>query len=179
MTNLKSLVAAIPSFAKDTKINIENLISEENSALSYKQILGTALAAAYATEEKTAMIALRNEAKTIMSQEEIDAVKSAAVLMAMNNTYYRFVHISSDKDYGKMAAGLRMQGIKNHGIEKIDFEIYSLAISVINGCGMCIDAHSNTLIQEGITKEQIQMIAKIAATIASAARAITIDEIVE
>ncbi len=177
MANLKSLIADIPSFAKDIKINIENLISEENTALPYNQILGCALASAYANEEKTVMLELENEAKMTLEQKEIDAIKSAASLMAMNNIYYRFTHLTSDEEYGKMPAGLRMKGINDHNIDKTSFEAYCLAISVINGCAMCVDAHANQLLKHGMNKSQVQMIAKIASVISAAGRAITINEI--
>ena len=95
--------------------------------------------------------------------------------MAMNNIYYRFLHISEDKEYSQMPAGLRMRGIADHGIEKIDFEIFSLAASIINGCGMCIDAHANQLIKHGISKSQIQMVAKITAIVNSAAQVLIIE----
>jgi alkyl hydroperoxide reductase subunit D len=73
-----------------------------------------------------------------------------------------------------MPAGLRMRGIMDHGIEKVDFEVFSLAVSIINGCGMCIDAHANQLIKHGMSKNQIQMIAKIAAVVNSSAQLLKI-----
>lgn len=180
MTNLTSLISSIPDFAKDTKINLENLLSEENNVLTYKQILGTALACAYAanSEEKMSISSLRNEAKTVMDESEIKAIRSAASIMAMNNIYYRFAHLANDDEYLKMPAGLRMKIIQDHGIDKIDFEIYCLAISIINGCGLCIESHTKALIKAGLSKTQIQMIAKIAAVVNSACRSITIDEVI-
>lgn len=94
--------------------------------------------------------------------------------MAMNNIYYRFLHISADKEYSQMPAGTRMRAILDHGIEKVDFEIFSLAVSIINGCGMCIDAHASQLLKHGLTKTQVQLTAKIAATVKSAAQVLVI-----
>ena len=113
---------------------------------------------------------LENEVQNILSENELKAVRTAASLMAMNNIYYRFTHLSDDKEYSQMPAGLRMRGIVDHGIEKVDFEIYSLAVSIINGCGMCIDAHANQIAKHGFSKSQMQMVAKIAAVINSAAQ---------
>jgi len=73
-----------------------------------------------------------------------------------------------------MHAGLRMKMLNEHKIDKNDFEIFSLAISIINGCGMCVEAHSNQLIKHGYSKVQIQMIAKIASVINSLAQALLI-----
>ncbi len=165
MQNLEELKAAMPEYAKDIKINLGTLISQENQVLSTKQVFGAALTSAYATKDKALIKIVENEVQNILSEAEIKGVKTAATLMAMNNIYYRFLHISHDKEYSQMPAGLRMQGIVNHGIDKIDFEIFSLAASVINGCGMCIDAHANQLVKQGVSKSQVQMVAKIAAVV--------------
>ncbi len=174
MTNLEELKSSIPDYAKDVKINLQSLVSQENQALAIKQVFGTALASAYATKEKTLIAIMRNEVQNILSDAEVKAVKTAAALMAMNNIYYRFLHISSDKEYSQMPAGLRMKGIADHGIEKVDFEIFSLAVSIINGCGMCIDAHTHQLLKRGLSKSQVQMVAKIAAVISSVAQVLVI-----
>ncbi len=76
--------------------------------------------------------------------------------MGMNNVYYRFVHLASNKQYGTLPAKLRMNIIANPGVDKTDFELWSLAVSAINGCGMCIDAHEAVLLKAGMPVEQIQ-----------------------
>jgi alkyl hydroperoxide reductase subunit D len=83
----------------------------------------------------------------------------------MNNIYYRFVHLASAPEYGTMRAGLRMNAIGNPGVERADFELWSLAVSAINGCGMCIDAHEKELRKAGIRPEQVQAVVKIAAVV--------------
>ena len=55
-----------------------------------------------------------------------------------------------------MPAKLRMNVIGAPGIEKDDFELFSLAISAMNGCGLCIDAHENVLKKAGVTAQAIQ-----------------------
>ena len=102
-------------------------------------------------------------------------MKAATTIMAMNNIYYRFVHLASGEDYARMPAGLRMNVIGNPGIEKVDFELYSLAVSAINGCGMCIDAHVAQLEKAGVSKSGIQHTIKIAAVVNAAAQAFAIN----
>jgi alkyl hydroperoxide reductase subunit D len=177
MQNLEQLKSNISDYAKDVKINLQTLVSHENQVLTSKQVFGSALASAYTTKEKTLIKIFENEVQNILSEAEIKAVKTASVLMAMNNIYYRFVHLSEDKEYSQMPAGLRMRGILDHGIEKIDFEIFSLAASIVNGCGMCIDAHANQLLKHGLSKSQVQMVAKIAAVINSAAQILVIENL--
>ena len=61
--------------------------------------------------------------------------------MAMNNIYYRFVHLVHAADYKTMPAKLRMNAMAKPGVDKVDFELWSLAVSAVNGCGMCLEAH--------------------------------------
>jgi alkyl hydroperoxide reductase subunit D len=85
--------------------------------------------------------------------------------MGMNNVYYRFLHLVEDAEYGQMPARLRMNIIGNPGIDKVDFELFSLAVSAINGCGMCIVSHERQLRKHGLSREAIQSGVRIAATI--------------
>ena len=87
--------------------------------------------------------------------------------MAMNNIYYRFTHLASDPDYATMPARLRMNVIANPGVEKLDFELWSLAVSAVNGCGRCIEAHEDVLLKAGVPKEAIQDAIRIAAIVFS------------
>ena len=179
MTNLEQFKNSIPDYAKDIKMNLNTLLSQENQRenqiLTQKQIFGIALACAYSAKEKNLITIMENEAAQLISETELKAAKTASILMAMNNIYYRFTHISEDKEYSQMPTGLRMRGIIDHGIDKTDFEIFCLAVSIINGCAICIDAHANQLIKFGLSKAQIQMIAKIAAVINSGAQLLTIN----
>ena len=105
------------------------------------------------------------DASAVLSSEAINAAKAAASIMAMNNIYYRFVHLASNKSYQSMPAKLRMTVIGKPGIEKADFELWSLAVSTINGCGMCIDAHEVELQKAGLGADSIQAAVRIAAII--------------
>ncbi len=83
----------------------------------------------------------------------------------MNNIYYRFLHLVEDGEYSTMPARLRMNIIGNPGIDKLDFELLSLAVSAVNGCGMCITSHEKKLREGGISREQIQSAVRIASVI--------------
>ena len=85
--------------------------------------------------------------------------------MGMNNIYYRFLHLVEDAEYAQMPARLRMNVIGNPGIDKLDFELLSLAVSAINGCGMCVVAHEQQLRKHEVSREAIQSAVRIAATI--------------
>jgi len=175
MKNLEELKLALPEYAKDIRINIETLLSKENQLLNMKQIMGLSLAVSYVARNANLINIFENEAKNILSEIELKAVKTATTIMAMNNIYYRFGHITQDKEYLQMPAGLRMKGLADHGIEKNDFEIFALAVSIANGCSGCIDAHAMQLIKHGFNKSQVQMVAKISAVILAAGQVLLIE----
>lgn len=169
MHNLDALKNALPEFAKDIKLNLSTLSSDES--LTQQQLWGCMLACALATRQPEVMTAIEGEVRGKLSAEAVNAARASAVIMAMNNVYYRAVHIMNNKDYQAMAAKLRMNVLANHGVDKIDFELWALAVSAVNGCGMCLDAHEAQLIKHDLSKEQIQTALRIAATINAAATA--------
>ena len=123
------------------------------------------LASAHAVGVPEVVVAIESAAGEKLTAEAANAAKAASAIMGMNNVYYRFVHLASNKAYGTLPAKLRMSIIGKPGVDKVDFELWSLAVSAVNGCGMCIDAHEKVLREGGISEEQIQAAVRIAATV--------------
>ena len=153
----------VPDYAKDLKLNLSTLANEET--LTDQQKWGCFLSCALAGGNASVIQAIDAEAQDYLSAEAYKAAQSAASIMAMNNIYYRFVHLSSNTDYQTMPAKLRMNVIGNPGVDKVDFELWSLAVSSINGCGLCIDSHEKELLQHDITTSDIQTAVRIAAVV--------------
>lgn len=168
--SIDQLKDRIPDFAKDVRLNLSSMASDESLAPQAKY--GLFIACAIATRNPIVMTALEAVAAEHMTPAALAAAKSAAAIMAMNNVYYRFVHLASDKDYATMPARLRMNVIANPGVDKADFELWSLAVSAINGCGTCIDSHEKALKDAGVNSAQIQSAVRYAAIIQSVAVAI-------
>ena len=161
--------------AKDIKLNIASVLTQEGSPdLTQPQIGGIALASAYASKNKTVIEAILSEVKPYLTQAAINAAQSAATIMAMNNIYYRFVHLVKDAEFSSLPAKLRMNVLANPGIDKVDFELSCLAVSAINGCGLCIESHTHQLIKDGISKKSIQSSIRIAAVVNAVAMGIEI-----
>ena len=174
--SIQTIRAQMPEYAKDTKLNLGKYISDDEvEGLNINQAHGIALASAYATKHPAIIAAVEGQTANTLSTEEVNAAKAAATIMGMNNVYYRFVHLLSDKEYQTMPAGLRMNIIGNPGIEKADFELMSLAVSAINGCGLCLDAHVNEVTKAGISKQGVQSTVRIAAVLNAAAQALVIE----
>ena len=155
--------ADLPDYARDLKLNLSSILSEET--LSPQQLYGTLVATALASRNQRLIQAAVAEAAGTLSAEAMQAAKAAAAIMGMNNVYYRFVHLASADDYRSMPARLRMNVIGRPGVDKADFELMSLAVSAINGCGMCIDSHEALLRREGVSAEVIQAAIRIASVI--------------
>ena len=161
--SLEALKNRLPEYAKDLKLNLSSLAMEPS--LSEQQRAGTFIACALASRNAETTRAIMGEFAPKLSPEALDAARAAASIMAMNNIYYRFTHLASQPDYKQMPAKLRMNVIGKPGVDKADFELWSLAVSAINGCGMCIDAHDKVLRAAGITAEQIQAAVRIASVV--------------
>ena len=86
--------------------------------------------------------------------------------MAMNNVYYRFLHFVGDGNpYQGLPARLRMQVIGNPGVDHVDFELWCLAASAINGCGACVASHDKVVRDKGATAPMVQDAVRIASVV--------------
>ncbi|MBA2649960.1 MAG: carboxymuconolactone decarboxylase family protein [Legionella sp.] len=164
--NIEQLRNSLPGYAKDIRLNLSAILTQAGAPdISDSQRQSIALSCAYATRNKILITVLLNTFMNTLSDKEIEAAQSAATIMSMNNMYYRFTHLMSDKSYSDMPAKLRMSVIGNPGVSKIDFELNCLAVSVLNGCGMCMESHVHELIESGVTKIGVQSAVRIAAVI--------------
>jgi alkyl hydroperoxide reductase subunit D len=160
---LAPIAAAIPDYAKDLRLNLGTVMASAN--LTERQIWGTAVASAIATRNKTLRDAVAAEAARHLSEPALAAARTAAALMGMNNIYYRFTHLVGDEEYRRLPARLRMQAIANPGVDRIDFELWSLAVSAVNGCGVCLEAHEKQVTDQGMKREAVQDAVRIAAVL--------------
>ncbi|MCF6765366.1 carboxymuconolactone decarboxylase family protein [Thiotrichales bacterium 19S3-7] len=172
----EALLNSLGDYAKDIRLNVKSVLDvSKQNYLTANQIAAIALACAYATKNIKVIQAIDDYAKDTISTNEVQAAKAAAAIMGMNNIYYRFIHLVSKQDYKTMPAGLRMNILANPGVAKEDFELYSLAVSAINGCGLCIDSHVQVLEKANIDSYAIQHAIKIAAVIHALAQSVITD----
>ena len=165
--SLKEFADTLPDYAKDLRLNVGSLLNDQT--LGDQRKYGLILACAHGSGHRLLVAAAEAEVEGKLTPEAADAARAAAAVMAMNNVYYRFVHLASNPVYGTLPARLRMNVIGSPGIDKADFELFSLAVSAMNGCGMCIDSHERVLQQHGVKPETIQSAARIAAVIKAVA----------
>ena len=164
--SLSDLRNSLPDYAKDLKLNLDSVLSDAGSpGLDGKQIRAIALASAIASRYKPLVAAIEGYAVEQLSAEELNGARAAAAVMAMNNIYYRATHLIQNEEYGQLRAGLRMNVMANPGIDKMTFELASLAVSSINGCGACMDSHEKVLRKHEISAQGVQSALKIAAVV--------------
>ena len=160
---MKNLRDRIPDWAKDLRLNLDAI--PRIDSLSPRQLWGTVLASAIATRNAELTAAAGEEAALHLDAAALRAARTAAALMGMNNVYYRFTHLVSNHEYATMPARLRMQGIADPGVDRVDFELWCLAVSAINGCGKCLEAHEGELRKHGASTQQVQDAVRVASII--------------
>ncbi len=166
MTTLDTIRDAIPDYARDLKLNLGSVLSTTGApGLNDRQIWSVALASAIAARNVGFAHNIETLAAAHLSAVQIDAARAAAAIMGMNNIYYRFLHLVEDAEYKTLPARLRMNVLANPGIDKQDFELLSLAVSAINGCGTCVSSHERVLRQHGMSREAVQSAVRIASVI--------------
>ena len=160
---------ALPAYAKDLSLNLSSLAGE--TVLTDQQKWGAFVASAHAVGQPVVVKNLEAAARAAgLSEEALTAAKAAAAIMGMNNVYYRSLHLMKNKEYGTLPAKLRMNVLANPGVDKVDFELWSTAVSAINGCGMCLDSHEAELKKHGVAAAQIQTALRIAAVVNAVSR---------
>lgn len=163
---LDSLKDSIPDYARDLKLNLGSVLTVQGSpGLTETQIWSVALATAIAARNVEFARGIETLAQEKLDGAHRNAARAAAAIMGMNNVYYRFLHLVEDREYQTLPARLRMNVIGNPGIAQDDFELLSLAVSAVNGCGLCITAHERKLREHGASREAIQSAVRIASTI--------------
>ncbi len=160
---LQDLMETLPAYARDLKLNFSTLTAQPE--LNKQQIWGTVVASAVASRNHEFTQAVLAEAANHLSPQALEAAKGAAVIMGMNNIYYRFGHLTANEKYRTMPARLRMNIIRSHGIDAVDFELWSVAVSAINGCSVCVDSHEKVLREKGLGEEGVLAAVRLAAVV--------------
>lgn len=168
--SIDNLKEALPEYAKDLKLNLGSI--SRSTALTEQQLWGTLLATAAATRNATVIAEIGDEAADTLSAEAYNAALGAASIMGMNNVFYRGRGFL-DGRYDDLRPGLRMNIIGNPGVDKVDFELWSLAVSAINGCEHCVAAHEATVREGGIDREAVLEALKTASIVSGVAQALT------
>jgi len=175
MSALDDLRELMPDAARDLKLNLQAVLGPDGP-LSPAQRWGVAVAAAVASRNPRLRAAILAEARAQVEPGVVEDGIAAAALMGMNNVYYRFRHLIGRASYAEKPARLRMNRLAKPAGSKVDFELFSLAVSAINGCATCMQAHENVVLQGGLTEDHVHDAVRIASVINGAAVALDLAE---
>jgi lipoyl-dependent peroxiredoxin subunit D len=165
--HIEALRSGLVEATKDAKLNLQSVLG--GGSLSIEQRWGVAVACAIATRNGALREAVLADARAATTEAVVEDGIAAASLMAMNNVYYRFRHMAGYDGYAQKRAGLRMNRLVRPATNKLDFELVCLAVSAINGCEACIQAHEKVVLDGGLEGDQIHDAVRIAAVLASVA----------
>jgi alkyl hydroperoxide reductase subunit D len=164
--SLEALKSSLPEYARDIRLNLGSLATDPG--LTDEQRAGTFIASALASRNPVVTEMVLADFAPVLTPEALAAAKAAAAVMAMNNVYYRFTHLVGG-DYPSMPARLRMNVMAKPGVDKAMLELWSMAVSAVNGCGICMESHERAVRQHGLGAEQVQTAVRIAAVVHAAA----------
>lgn len=171
MDTLNDIKARLPDWAKDIRLNLDATIAR--SSLEPRLAVGAALAAAYAARSPALVGAFRRP--DALDEMHAHGALTAAALMGMNNVWYPFVEMADDADLATMRPELRMNAYATHGgVDKVAFDLYALAASIVGKCTHCIRSHAKLLKESGLSTQQVRDVGRIAASVHAAALALEV-----
>jgi alkyl hydroperoxide reductase subunit D len=176
MSQLDELREGLPEAARDLKLNLAAVLTQP-TPLSEAQRWGVAVATAIAARNPRLRDAVIAEAASHVSREVIEDAQAAAAVMGMNNVYYRFRHVIEKSIYNQKPARLRMNRLAKPVASKLDFELFAMAVSAVNDCEACVRSHELTVIEGGLTDEQVHDAIRIAAVMNGVAVALELGDL--
>lgn len=141
------------SIVKDLKLNLKKVLSAGNLTDAEIALL------TYSLSQPLKLFDFQSSAKERLisggyKPEQIQEASELSSLMGMLNTYYKFKNfVEKDSDYA--AAGLRMNALMKTQLKKEEFEMLSLAHSILNACEFCVKAHEQELRKLGLSADKI------------------------
>lgn len=175
MSAIPTLLESLPELARDTRLNAGSVLS--GGSLTPSQRWGIAVACAVTLRHVALRDAVLMDARAELGEAAvavIDDGNAAASLMAMNNVYYRFRHLVEKEAYTQKPARLRMNRLAKPSTNRVDFELFCLAVSAVNACATCIQSHERVVIEGGLTEEQVHDAVRIAAVLSAAAVSLSV-----
>jgi alkyl hydroperoxide reductase subunit D len=158
-------------YLRDLKLNFSSTLVSEHLTAKEIALLGLSTAVNNINKPLVDFFTVLAE-KSEASAADIAEAVSCASLLASNNIFYRFRHFTQKERYTQIPARIRMQIMVKPVTGKEFFELLSLAISAINGCEMCVNAHEDSLIKLGTTEERIFDAVRIASIVTATGKVI-------
>lgn len=158
-------------YLADLKINFKNSLESEFLTKAEIALLGVSITA-NAGNTPLSQFFVQQAKEEGSSSEAIAEAVACASLLSANNVLYRFRHFSKKEKYNEIPARIKMNIMGRPVSGKEFFELMSLAVSAVNGCEMCVNAHEASLIELGTKEERIFEAVRLASVITSTSKVI-------
>ena len=158
-------------YLRDLKLNFTSTLTSEHLSTKECALIGLSTA----VNNNNALLIqyfTRYAEEQGATEAETGEAAGCASLLASNNIFYRFRHFTQKEKYGQIPARIRMQLMMKPVTGKEFFELMSLAISAVNGCEMCVNAHEDSLIKLGTTEERVFDAVRIASLVTATGKII-------
>ena len=171
---IDTLKSAIPDYAKDLRLNLSVLTT---SSLDPAAAWGAAYTAALVSKNAAVKQAILEDASEHLSAEQIEGCRSAAAIMSMTNVWYKFNDVVADPEVKGQPPKLRMNVMLSHGgVGQVLYETFSLAASIVNACGTCVNAHTAQLRKNDVPAQGIVDIGRIASVVKAVSDTLTFED---
>ncbi len=148
---------------RDLSLNFKKVL--EDSPLEPQERFLNLLSIAVTLENKALVALAKAQLQELaIAPELIQEAAEIAGIMGMNNVYYKFKSFLAPEvavDYAR--AGLRMNSLSKPVNSKKDFEMMSLAVSIVNACPVCVASHEKAVRGHDVSIEKIHDVARLAA----------------
>ena len=168
--SIENLKEALPEYAKDLKLNLGSIA--RSTTLNEEQLWGTLLASAAATRNTQVLAEIGAEAADNLSAEAYQAALAAASDHGHEQRVLPWPRLPR-RPLRRSARWIAHERHRQSGVDKANFELWSFAVSAINGCSHCVVAHEHTLREAGVSREAVLEALKVAAIVSGVAQAIT------
>lgn len=158
-------------YLRDLKLNLTSTLTSEHLNTKECALIGLSTAI---NNNNPLLIKYFNQYAEEQGATPAETAEAAgcASLLASNNIFYRFRHFTQKEKYSQIPARIRMQLMMKPVTGKEFFELMSLAISAVNGCEMCVNAHEDSLIKLDTTEERIFDAVRIASLVTATGKVI-------
>ena len=158
-------------YLADLKINFKNSFESDHLSKQEIALLGVALSV-NGNNEILRNFFVANALAEGATSEAIGEATACASLLSANNILYRFRHFVKKEKYNGIPARIKMNVMGKPITGKEFFELISLAVSAVNGCEMCVNAHEASLIELGSKEERVFEAVRLASIITSVSKII-------
>lgn len=163
-TSVDELIDGLSGEAEDLKRSYSALV-RQNTELTAQQLWGTLTASALAAQSATLTEPVLDEAARHLSPQALEAVKSTAAVAGASSAYYRFEQLPSGGKPVSRPPKPRISLLRRRTVSAVDVELWSIAVSTVDGCAKCIAEHERAARAKGVSEEAILAVVRIASVL--------------